>query len=192
MTPILVVADEAGNARLVSPGAGHEVRAIAQFRKRKCTFHFLLQVPIAELFQNCRIHEWYFIMNAAIERKGIEDLGDPELNPPLSQLKVRERWVKKDNEIKFERAPYLDSAFVYPEITAIEVRKAIAEIRQRSEYGEQCQTSTGKNEEMTSSNAAPNTSSPPDTFSDISPARRLRTALLKNSGTTDCSDLSEK
>jgi hypothetical protein len=189
---ILLVLDEAENARLISPGAGHEARATAELRKKGFTLHVLVQKPVTELFANCRIHEWYFTASAAIERKGIEDLGDKELNPPLSKLATRQRWVKRGTEVFRDEAPYLESAFIYPALTERRVAAAIAEIRKRPEYAGEAWQSIGSNVVETSSPSQMSTPVPQGISDLDSPATRLRSKRSQRSGSKGFSESSEK
>jgi hypothetical protein len=184
---ILLVLDEATNANLIGE-AGHEIRALAECQKMGLDIHILVQSPNfpnpTDVFTNCRRHEWYYAASAAVERKGLEDLGEPELFPPLRKLRVRQRWVKQDSDVFFDEAPLLESPWIFPELTNRKVRKAIEEIRQRPEYGEST-CSTGSSEGNSSSPSQPSTLVQPGTSLDSSPARRLRIARSKNSTTTD-------
>lgn len=195
---ILLVLDEAVNANLVG-AAGHEVRALAECQKMGLDMHILVQAPsfpssqIAnDVFTNCKRHEWFYAASAAVERKGMEDLGDTELSPPLRRLKVRERWVKDCDEVFHDFAPLLETPWIYPELTDRKVRRAIEEIRQRSEYGAAtCPAATGSSEIEISSNSQPDKSAPPVTSSDSSPAKRRRTGASRNSEAKKSSDSSE-
>src|SRR5579863_1477727 len=139
---ILLALDEINNANLIGM-AGHESRAMAECQKMELDIHGLSQAlnfPNSQItndvFTNCKRHEWFYAASAAVERKGMEDLGDSELSPPLRQLKVRERWVKDNEHVFHDFAPYLESPWIYPAITDRKVRRAIEEIRQRPEYGD--------------------------------------------------------
>ncbi len=185
---ILLVLDEAVNANLVG-AAGHEVRALAECQKMGLDMHILVQAPtfpnsqiVNDVFTNCKRHEWFYAASAAVERKGMEDLGDTELSPPLRRLGVRERWVKDCDEVYHDCAPLLETPWIYPELTDRKVRRAIEEIRQRREYGEAiCSSSIGSSETEASTSSQPDTSVPPVTSSDSSPAKRRRIGVSKNS-----------
>ncbi len=196
---ILLVLDEAVNANLVG-AAGHEVRALAECQKMGLDMHILVQAPtfpnsqIAnDVFTNCKRHEWFYTASAAGEKKGLDDLGDPELSPPLRRLKVRERWVKDCDEVYHDFAPLLETPWIYPELTELKVRRAIEEIRHRREFGDTvCPITIGSSETEASSSSQPDTSVPPVTSSDSSPAKRRRTGVSKNSETKNSSDSSEQ
>jgi hypothetical protein len=178
---ILLVLDEAVNASLIG-GAGHEVRALAECQKMGLDMHILVQAPTfpnshiaSDVFTNCKRHEWFYAASAAVERKGMEDLGDTDLYPPLRKLAVRERWVKDCDQVFHDFAPLLETPWVFPELTDRKVRRAIEEIRRRPE----------------SSNSQPDTSVPPVISSDSSPAKRRRTGVSKNSENKNSSGSSE-
>jgi len=189
--------DEATNAGLIG-AAGHETRACAECQKMGLDMHILVQAPnfpnsqiTSDIFTNCKRHEWYYAASAAVERKGLEDLGDPDLEPPLRRLKTRERWVKDCDEVYFDRAPLLETPFIFSELTDRRVRQAIEEIRQRPEYGD-IPFSTGKSETAPSSSEPSSTSAPRDTSSNISPAKRRRTGGRKSSENKDSSGSSDQ
>jgi hypothetical protein len=191
---VLLVLDEATNCNLIG-AAGHEVRALAECQKMGLDMHILVQAPNFpnpnEVFTNCTRHEWFYAASAAIERKGMEDLGMTELDPPLSKLSVGERWVKDGTRVFHDFATRIESPWVFPELTDRKIRRAIADIQQRKEYGE-LPCSTGSAAAATLQTTRENTSAPRGTSSDISPAKRLRTARSKSCTTTECCDASAK
>jgi hypothetical protein len=188
---VLLVLDEATNANLVG-AAGHEVRALAELQKFGLDVHILVQslnFPSAYItdgvLTNCVRHEWFYAANPAVARKAAEDLGDPDLVGSIRRLKVGERWVKDRDAVRFEKVPELLNPWVFPELAEIKTRRAIEQIYERPEYGpnngdEECPP-LGENVTPPSNNGPPGTSAAPDTSSDCSPARRLRTGGSNNS-----------
>jgi hypothetical protein len=194
---VLLVLDEATNANLVG-AAGHEVRALAECQKMGLDIHVLVQslnFPNSQItdgvLTNCTRHEWMYAANAAVARKAADDLGDSDLEDAIRRLGVGERYVKERDQVWFETVPELPNPWVLPQLAARKTQRAIEEIRQRPEYGNQ-PCSPGASATSSSSDLPPDTSAGPGISEDISPARRRRTAASKSSAVKDCSGSSDR
>jgi hypothetical protein len=190
---VLLVLDEATNANLVG-AAGHEVRALAECQKMGLDIHILVQslnFPSAYVtdgvLTNCTRHEWFYAANAAVARKAAEDLGDSELEGAIRQLRLGQRYTKERNIVNFETVPPLANPWVFSQLAARKVYKAISQIRKRPEYGGDDECPPGATATPPSSNSPPGVSAACDTSSVSSPAKRRRTGGSKSSkGKGDC------
>jgi hypothetical protein len=185
---VLLILDEATNANLVG-AAGHEVRALAECQKMGLDIHVLVQslnFPSAYVtdgvLTNCTRHEWFYAANAAVARKAAEDLGNVDYEPQIRALGVGERYVKDRARVEFQAVPAIKQPWVFPQLAARKVRKAIEIIRKRPEYGGPDECQPGVTVTTTLSDSLPDTSAVPSISSDSSPARRRRTGGSRSSG----------
>lgn len=137
---ILLVLDEATNAQLVS-AAGHEARAMAECQKMGLDIYTIAQslsFPTPQITEdvlsNSVIHEWYFTASSAVARRAADDLRDSQLANEISQLKTGERYVKDRNVVYRDKVPFIESPWVFPELTELKARRALDEIRKRPEF----------------------------------------------------------
>ena len=188
---VLLVIDEATNANLIG-AAGHEVRALAELQKKGLDIHILVQSPSFPsafiedgVFTNCIEHHWFFAANDAVAQKAARDLGDPQYRQWVRDLHRGERYVKRLNQVTFERVTPVPDRWIFPGLAEKKAYQALAEIRKRPEYwSPPCPSQPASDPTKAadeSSNSSTSTPASPDTSSRTSPAERLRTVKSKNS-----------
>ena len=192
---ILLVLDEATNARLVS---SHEALALNELQKDAygLDIHVIVQTPsfpsteVGEaVFQNCQRHEWMFCASNAVAQLGGSDLGDADYRLRIQRLRRGERFVKSDGRTFFDVVPAIADPWGVPGLGAEKAAEALAEIRERKEYrSPSCLDLTSTivgDETQRSLTSPPVTPSPPRTFSISSPARRLATGGSEHSANAE-------
>jgi hypothetical protein len=195
---VLLAMDEATNAMQIG-AAGHEVNACAECQKMGLDIHVLVQslnFPNSHItdgiLTNCTRHEWMHAANAAVARKAADDLGSSDYEERIRTLRVGQRFVKERDRVWFETVPPLPNPWVFPQLAAKKIQRAIDEIRERPEYGEDPPCSPGASATTNSNGSPPDTFAGPATSNDSSPARRRRTGGSKNSGDAGSSGSSGK